>query len=174
MMACDGRGGLLPGGRGSIVSGSAMMREEVEPSRFRYTSEDATMDLWAPLSCRPRIVIIRIEGHAREEVLEPLLSTLEGAMRLGPVIAFDDWEGVTGYDSAVRVRMTAWTRRFSGGIVATHILMGSRILSMGVSLASRAADLPVTVYDERSEFERVLRAHFPPYRSANKRSSGAR
>ena len=99
--------------------------------------------------------------HAREEGVEPLLSTLEEAMRLGPVV-FDDWQGVTGYDPAVRVRMTAWTRRFGAGLAATHILLASRILSMGVSLATRAANLPVTGYDERLEFERVLRTHFPP------------
>ncbi len=159
----------MPRRSSGTVGGSVMRREELEPSRVRYTSEHATLELWAPPSCRVPVVIVRVDGHAREEIVSPILSTLEEAMHRGPVAVFDDWEGVTGYDPVVRIRMTDWTRQHGGGISATHILLASKLLSMGVSLATRAAGLPVTVHDGRFEFERVLRAHFPQYRSAAKR-----
>lgn len=146
-----------------------MEKQEVEPSRHRYTSEHATLDLWAPPSCRLPVVIVRVEGHAREEVVGPIFTLLEETTRRGRLIVFDDWEGVTGYDPGVRLRMMDWTRRNSDAVEATHILLASKILSMGVSLATRAVGLPVTVYDGRFEFERVLRGHFPQYRSAAKR-----
>lgn len=146
-----------------------MQREELEPHRHRYTSDHATLEVWTPPACRLPVVIIRVEGHAREEIVDPLLSGLEAAMARGPIHVFDDWFGVTGYDSSVRVRMTEWTRRHGAGLASTHILIASKVLSMGVSLATRAVGLPITAYDSRFEFERVLRAHFPQYRPAAKR-----
>lgn len=147
-----------------------MFTEELEPQRTRYRSDHATLELWSPLSCRPPVLVVRVEGHAKEELCDPLIAALDEALTRGPVVVFDDWEGVTGYDSAVRIRLTEWTRRTVSRMGSTHILLASKILSMGVSLASRAAGLPVTMYPSRFEFERVLRSCFPHYRSSVRRA----
>jgi hypothetical protein len=141
-----------------------MRKEELEPRRFRYTSGHATLETWVPGEVRSPILIVTVRGHAKEEVVSPILDAIHDARRRGRMTVFDDWEGVTGYDSAARVRLTEWTAQNGDAFHATHILIASKLLAMGLSLATRAAGLSVHVYQSRMEFERVLRGHFPAYR----------
>ena len=141
-----------------------MRKEELEPRRFRYSSDHATVETWIPADARTPLLIVTVRGHAKEEVLDPILDAIADAGRRGQLVVFDDWEGVTGYDSAARVRLTEWTRKNLDAFRATHVLIASKLLAMGLSLATRAAGLPVHVYQSRMEFERSLRVHFPEYR----------
>lgn len=72
-------------------------------------------------------------GRTRRDEARPV----DEAIGRGPFVVFDDWEGVTGYDPAVRIRMMEWTKRNGHRIAETHMLLASKILSMGVSLATR-------------------------------------
>jgi len=73
---------------------------------------------------------------------------------LGDVDVFHDWEGVTGYESVVRQELVRWSQeQTKSGEV--HILVKSRIVAMGVSVANVALGGELKVYSDRQKFDKA-------------------
>lgn len=73
---------------------------------------------------------------------------------------FHDWYTMTGYQSQVRIEWTKWAVRRRERIQCVRILVGSRIVSMGVSTAAMGLALVgarLVSYSDRSLFESDMR-----------------
>jgi len=122
----------------------------------RLTDERGSLQITAPY---PGVLLVRFVGHARAPMANAIIVALDAAVAAhGYVIIFDDWYGATGYDSAVRLKLTDWTRRNAVELRATHVLVGSRLIAMGLSVASLALGKHFETYSDRAQFEAALAA----------------
>jgi hypothetical protein len=81
----------------------------------------------------------RCAGHGCMAAAQILMDAHDAIEReTQPVDVFMDWAEVTGYDAEVRRRYVDWARgKKERGLVGTvHTLTGSRLVAMGVSVAS--------------------------------------
>ena len=106
------------------------------------------------------LLIGKVVGHYGVDLLASYVDGMNAAARAGRVVAFHDWEEMETYDSECRKVMTDWTLRHRHMVERGHILVRSKLVSMGVTTASLliGSDLIVT-YTQRAEFEAVLRPH---------------
>ena len=105
----------------------------------------------------PGVVLTTFAGHGTRAVADALIEGFESVLsRHGSIAIYDDWEQATGYDSEVRLRLTEWTRRRFDCIRSITVLVRSKILAMGLSVANLALRRPVEVTDDRRRFERAL------------------
>jgi hypothetical protein len=105
----------------------------------------------------PHVELIRCEGYGRRDHLDFVIASRDRILREeGRIAIFDDLVDLRGYDSEVRTRLTAWSRAHRGSIVAFHILLRSKIVAMGVSLANAAIGGNIEAHTDRAPFEAAL------------------
>lgn len=118
------------------------------------TSERGTVTVTRPV---PHVELLRAEGHAPGEVVDSILELRDVIIReSGRILIFDDLEMMTGYDSAVRVRLTEWSRLHKPKIGSFHILTRSRVAAMGVTVANLALGGHIRAHARREDFEAAL------------------
>jgi hypothetical protein len=117
----------------------------------RWSTPRGTLEIRMPAA---DVVMRRFEGYATTELVEPALRHLEAVMasRMKPII-FDDFELGVGYESDVRMKLTAWHVRHVGEVEELHILVRPGLLAMGVSVVNLATGGRFTTYHDRSSFE---------------------
>lgn len=76
----------------------------------------------------------------------------------GMLVGFHDWEAMTGYQSESRALLTDWGVRIRPQVEKVHILVRSRIVAMGVSVASLALRGMLVSYTQRAAFEAAFAA----------------
>lgn len=104
----------------------------------------------------PGVARMCVTGRVTAALAEQVVLMLEAALRQhARLVVFDDWEALTGYESEARLRMTDWTRLHQEQIPETHILVRSKIVAMGVTVAAMALRKPLHVYSDRNLFERA-------------------
>jgi hypothetical protein len=131
-----------------------MEREEL-PDGFRLRDRSGVLTLTRP---RPSIDLIHGEGHASVPFVDAIIAQRDAVVAsCGSISIFDDLELVRGYDSGVRARLTAWSRANRAVIKEFHILTGSRIVAMGVTVANIALGGQIVVHLRRVDFERALK-----------------
>lgn len=79
----------------------------------------------------------RVRGHLSATLARKIIDYVEPMFEQGRVLGFHDWFEMTGYDSASRNELTAWSLRRSS---LAQINIGTRatIVSMGVTVAALA------------------------------------
>lgn len=121
----------------------------------RLTSAKGDVVLTWP---RPDVIIIKVTGHFDRQlgnfILDSTTRTLQTAKRIA---IFCDWSETTGYDSDVRVSFTHWASTHRSN-AKFHLLVNSKIVSMGVSVANLALGGLLTVYSNRPAFDAALRS----------------
>jgi hypothetical protein len=134
--------------------------ERVDEKTERWADPRGTLEI---TSVRPGVVLQRFRGHALPPMADAIADRLERELaRFGRIVVFDDWEEATGYESEVRIKLTAWTQRHLDRIPETHILVRSRLLAMGISVANLAVGNKLRSYTSRKDFEAaLLRARGP-------------
>lgn len=124
--------------------------------KTRLADERGSLEITAP---SPGVLLVRFDGHARAPIADAIIRALDTAIAAhGTVTVFDDWYSATGYDSAVRLKLTEWTRRNAAELRGTHVLVGSRLIAMGLSVASLALGKHFHTYSDRAIFEAALAA----------------
>jgi hypothetical protein len=127
--------------------------QRINATTERWRDAQGTFTFSVPY---PGIVRQTIEGRASIALGQKIIEKLEEALaRHGKLRVFDDWEHATGYESEVRIRLTEWTRFHQDSIPETHILVGSKIVSMGLAVAAMVLKQPLEVYSNRARFERA-------------------
>ncbi len=112
------------------------------------------MHLWRPA---PTIAVSRVVGALTPEAARALEATLRRSIaEEGRHLGFHDWEAMTDYDFADRVRLTAAVARDFDRIDGVHFLTGSRVVRFGVEAANLVLKR-LTVHPSRESFERALR-----------------
>lgn len=127
------------------------MPEQVD----RFTSSRGEVQTELP---KPDVVILRITGHLdrpmSNHVIDILNRVAAGIKRLN---VFCDWAEMTGYESDVRSTFTQWVAS-NRSRVTFHLLVGSKLVSMGVSVANLALGGILVGYTNRASFDAALRS----------------
>lgn len=123
------------------------------------------------------VVYEQVTGYLEKDVVGKITHPIDKLIGQGarPII-FNDWWELSGYDSDARLKLTDWIFWIRGKIVGSHILVRSKIVSMGVSIANLALGGMLTVYTDRQEFtlayHRALRHSLkPPHASPSSTST---
>lgn len=74
----------------------------------------------------------------------------------GRTIGLHDWVDVEGYSSDVRRIVTRWGREAIGDFEQVHVHLRSKVLAMGVSLASSVLGFDIRIHRERESFEATM------------------
>jgi hypothetical protein len=105
------------------------------------------------------VVVVRFEGFATSDVAESILAAIEDQIaKAGTITAFDDWELATGYDPIVRAKLTDWMSANGSRIRATHVLVKSKVVSMGLSVANMilGSRYKIVAYSDRRRWQAAL------------------
>ncbi len=98
-------------------------------------------------------------GHASAGFAELIIAEREQILRdVGRIALFDDLTQVVGYDSRVRLELTGWSKANRSRIVNFHILTASRLLSMGIGVASLALGGAIHGHMQLGPFRQALDA----------------
>lgn len=131
-----------------------MEHKRIDGSTEQWIDERGKLEITSP---RPGIVVERFEGYALLPMADAIIGRLgEEIARHGEIIVFDDWGDATGYESAVRLRLTEWTRAQGAQVRDTHIFVRSKLLAMGISVASMTLNKHLHSHASRSSFDAAL------------------
>lgn len=104
----------------------------------------------------PGILLQRVSGYATRPIAEAILRAADKALdEYDSLALFDDWFAVTGYEPDVRKLLTEHTARHRERMVEVHILVNSRLVAMGIAVASILVP-GIRTYSDRQAFERLL------------------
>lgn len=78
-----------------------------------------------------------VEGHFDIALADQIMRRGDALVAAqGSIVVFSDWRGMTAYDSECRRQMTAWGAGLGAGLAAFHVIATSRLVQMGLSVAS--------------------------------------
>ena len=113
-----------------------------------------TLRVWSPVR---GVVVHEFKGYLEPDSARLLIDRLERLMGTRNAIdAFNDWEGISGYDTEARVLLTEWVRRTRPRFRSIHVLVRSRLVGMGISVANLALGGMLTAHHERRSFDRAV------------------
>ena len=118
-----------------------------------HRSPEGTLFLWQPT---PLLVITRIEGYFIKQAERAIDVAWRRAASIGRLSSFNDWEEMTGYDSATRVHLTGVGMDLRSRFECCHVLARQVTVRMGVQMARLAVKV-VQGHSERGDFEMLLR-----------------
>jgi hypothetical protein len=91
---------------------------------------------WHPT---PGVVFFEGYGHLDEDLAKQIIATGNDVLKdVGRLCLMFEFEHVQTYDSAVRTELTAWIMSIRERFDGCHILVESKLLRMGVSVATLA------------------------------------
>lgn len=109
---------------------------------------------------RADVLVIKVTGHLDRPMGDFIVARVNRLFdgNKGRITSyFCDWSETTGYDSEVRTLFTQWVATHRNH-VKFHLLVGSKIVSMGVSVANLALGGALTGYTNRPAFDAALRS----------------
>lgn len=116
-----------PGRAAALGDASAFRVEEHKAAR-------GSIRLW---QAAPHIYVTRVTGHLSIELAKSIIAYVDPLFEKGRVLGFHDWFKMTGYDTASRNDLTAWSLRRKA-LAQINIGTQNRIVNMGVAVASLA------------------------------------
>jgi hypothetical protein len=75
-----------------------------------------------------------------------------------PAAVYADWQGMTGYESEARIELTAWMKSVRPHMRSFSVLVRSRVVAMGVSVANLALGGGLRSFTSTTAFRRALDA----------------
>lgn len=138
-----------------MIAGQRRASSGLRPPRDAVRRETGRGDI-AFWIIAPHLYVTEVRGH-----MTPALSTLiiERAnplyVRANVLYGVHNWLGMTNYDSACRVDLTAWIMRHKAQSVL-HIGTASRMVAMGVMVAKVALGDLLHVHADADALERTL------------------
>jgi hypothetical protein len=124
--------------------------------RSNLCSSRGELTVWMPA---PGILVTRASGHIDGAIAAHFIEAGNAVIqRDGKLAGFHDWAEVNTYDSAARSRLTSWGHDVRASVREVHFLTASKILSMGIAVASILLRDMLTAHRDRAEFESALRA----------------
>jgi hypothetical protein len=98
-------------------------------------------------------------GHVWEECADAIIVRWQVAVRQKQQIThFHDTWGATGYEGAVRVKLTDFAKKHAASFVSVNFLSSSKIVNMAVSVVSLALPtMNIKGYGNRAEFDALCK-----------------
>ena len=94
-----------------------------------------TIRLWQQPGAR--LYSTRVTGHLSIGLAQTIIDYVDPLFVKGAVLGFHDWFQMTGYDTASRNQLTAWSLRRSS-LAQINIGTRAKLVSMGVTVAALA------------------------------------
>lgn len=113
------------------------------------------LGIWSPC---PTILVLAIEQHGQAELAAPILRAYREMDRTAPLHLFAELGGMTSYDTGLRTELTAGFMPERTRIDSFTILLRSKLVAMGVTVANLALGGFVQTLEDRGRFKRVLDA----------------
>jgi hypothetical protein len=108
---------------------------------------------------RGRIVRSEVRGYLSERLATRLRQALRnGALNEGRVVAFHHWKAMTGYDPAARTLLSKTLEEGRDHFDKTHILLGSSLVGMGVSIGATLLGHAVQCHTNDQTWKEALAA----------------
>ena len=99
-----------------------------------------------------------IQGRGHGNLWEPVLQAYRTLRAKGPTYLFADVEEMTNYDSRLRTELTAGFLPDRARFAAFHVLLRSKLVAMGVSVANLTLGGIAKTTTERRQFKQLLDA----------------
>jgi hypothetical protein len=110
---------------------------------------------WIPA---PGVLVTEAEGHIDADLVAVMIETGNEVVRQhGRLVGFHRWWGVTTYEPEARVRLTEWGYRIRRDVERVHFLVSSKLVRMGIAVASIVLVGMLVPHDDADEFEGKLR-----------------
>jgi hypothetical protein len=107
----------------------------------------------------PGLLIFQLASHGDRAFVEPIVAGLERSLQYGPTVQlFVDAELMTTYDSELRTEVTAALLPERHRIACLHIVVRSKLVAMGVSVANLALGGLMTIHRDSGSFVAALQA----------------
>lgn len=121
----------------------------------RYTSTRGEVITALP---KGDVMVLKVTGHFdRQMGLHVLDIASRAVATVKRLNIFCDWAEMTGYESDVRSAFTQWAAT-NRAKVTFHLLVGSKLVAMGVSVANLALGGILVGYTNRASFDAALRS----------------
>jgi hypothetical protein len=104
------------------------------------------------------IVVTWASGHADEGGSREFIALLDQRRPAGLRQIWDDWSAVNTYDSQGRELIRLWTDANRDLAPHIHVLVRSKLVAMGLTVANLAMGNPMQVYANAMTFETRLLA----------------
>jgi hypothetical protein len=104
------------------------------------------------------IFVFQIVAHGDRSFATPVVAAFERSLRHGASQMFADLELMTSYDTELRTEVTAALVRDRKRIACLHVLVRSKIVAMGVSVANLALGGIMTIHGSAPPFQQALQA----------------
>jgi len=132
----------------------APMETRLGATRQRWSTPKGSLSLWKPAR---GIFVSRAEGHVDLVLADHIVSGGDAVIAADRrILAFHNFERLTSYDSAARMRLTTWAIAIRNEVDRAHFLAESKIVRMGLSVASIALLGMLVSHHDRESFERAL------------------
>jgi hypothetical protein len=124
------------------------------PPRGTWKTDRGEVSTWI---LAPGLYATRAAGHIEVELSSKIVAGGNEVIREhGKLLAFHDWQGIQTYETDARKQLTDWAIGIRGKVERVHLLTGSKLVRMGVAVASIALGDMVTAYEDRTVFEKLL------------------
>jgi hypothetical protein len=105
----------------------------------------------------PGFLVFQLVGHGEKSFTGPIVSGFERALGQAALVQmFVDAELMSTYDTALRTEVTAAFLPKRQRIGSLHIVVRSKIVAMGVSVANLALGGLMTIYKDVGSFQTAL------------------
>ncbi|WNG37556.1 hypothetical protein F0U61_30610 [Archangium violaceum] len=133
----------------------AMLAHSVVNGTRTWTTPNGELRLWQPA---PHVIVTRFQGAMYDAHLAHLaMTTIEGIISSqAKMDIFHDWEEMELYATEARTIMTERAVPMGPKINSLSVLFGSKVVLMGVSLASLKLG-GIQTFRNREEFEQSVR-----------------
>ena len=129
--------------------------EQLPQQGTAWRTPRGCMGLWVP---GPSLLVASFVGYGEAGFVAPILTAYRGLAHAGHLHLFFDAESLSNYDSAIRTELTAAFFPDRSRIGSLHVLVKSRLVGMGVSVANLALGGIVSSSTERASFKSKLEA----------------
>lgn len=110
-----------------------------------------TLELAAPA---PNILASRVVGMGSVEMVQNVIEFGDALIAAtGSIHIFHDFSEVSGYRAEARRVLVDWGVQNPDAIECTHVLFRSKIVAMGVGMATRLLGEQLTGYSKYAEFD---------------------
>jgi len=121
-----------------------------------YVSRRGRIAIWLPVR---GLLVTRLADHGDGELAAPIIEAIDESLRRARrVRLFFEAEKLKTYDSALRTELTQRLRKDLDRFENIHVLVSSKMVALGVAVASLALDGKVTSHANRGPFLEELEA----------------
>ncbi len=113
------------------------------------------VSVWVPA---PSLLVVRLQGHGEAEFARPIIQAFDGLQMTPAAHLFFDAEELENYESSLRVELTSRLFPEREKLASSHVLVRSKLVAMGVSVANLALGGIVNSTSDRRRFKARLDA----------------